>query len=543
MKKVFAFIMAAAMALACFAGCGEEGASSSSSGSGANSLVYNLQNEPQDMNSATSADGASFTVTHYMIEGLMRRDEGANPIPGIAKSYEYDEETLTYTFTLRENAAWENGTPVTAHDFVFAWRLLCAPDSTSTSTNQGYIIKNAQAYNNGQCAAEDFGARAIDDYTLEVQLESPCGYALFQFSATYFSPINQEFYESCGDKYGTDKEYLMANGAFKMTEWAHEDHITLTANESYYEPGRIALDEITFVMISETNAALNSFQAGEVDVLPQLSAEQVTQLEEKGQEVGHYNNNGVRFIIFNMENEYFANENIRRAFSLAIDRSVLAGVVLNDGSEPAYSYCPPVFKGVEKSFIEEAGAPFYTDDTSAAAAYLDAGLAEIGKTREDMNAAGIKITLDENSIYQKVVAYLMEQWKTELGVEIGASVMPKKSRIEAVYTNHDFDMAYGTWGPDYNDPNTNLEAYVTGYGLNGGLYSNARFDECIAAAAKEPNLEKRMAYLIEAEQLLVGDVAVAPMYFECSNYIVSSRVQNYKPVNWSFALEYVTIAQ
>ncbi|MDL2215483.1 peptide ABC transporter substrate-binding protein [Ruminococcaceae bacterium OttesenSCG-928-N02] len=537
MKKIVALMMAMMMATVCFTACGEGG---TSNGGAANSVVYNLIYEPQDLNTATTADGASFTVMHYMVEGLLRRDENANPIPGIAESWEYDEENITYTFHLRTDAYWENGEPVTAHDFVFAWRQLCKPGSTSNSANQGYIIKNAVAYNNDEVGEEEFGVHAIDDYTLEVQLENPCGYALFQFTSTYFAPINQAFYESCGDNYATDKEYLMANGPFVMSEWVHEDRIIMVANPDYYEAGRIAVEEITFVMIGDTNAALNSFLAGEIDVLPQLSAEQVTQLQENGREVGHYNNNAARFIIFNMQNEYFANENIRRAFSTAIDRATLTNVVLGDGSEAAYSYCPGVFRGVSGSFIEEAGAPFFTDNPGEAAAYLEAGLAEIGKTREDMQAAGLSIVLDENSIYQKVVAYLLEQWKTELGIEIVASVMPKKSRIEKVYTNHDFDLAYGTWGPDYNDPNTNLETFVSTGALNGGQFASARYDECIAAAASEANLEQRMEYLIECEQILMNEVVVAPMYFECANYIVSDRVHNYNPVNWSFALEFIT---
>ncbi len=549
MKRIITGIVALAMAASCFAACGGGGAGSTGTAHpypgtpGAGSLVYNLIYEPQDMNTATSADGASFIVNHYLIQGLVTRDANANPVPAIASSWVYDEENITYTFTLRQDATWENGQPVTAHDFVFAWRLLCNPGSTSNSASQGFIIKNGRAYNSGTATEEDFGVKAVDDYTLEVQLENPCGYALFQFTAPYFNPINQAFYESCGANYATEREYIMANGPYKMTEWVHENHITVEKNEGYYGESSAGVDKITFVMIGDTNAALNAYKAGEIDILPQLSAEQVSQLQGEGIEVGHYNNNAARFILFNTANEYFANENIRKAFSYAFDRSVLVANVLGDGSEAAYSYCPAVFKGVEESFIKEAGAPFFTDDTAAAAAYLEQGLAELGKTKEEMQASGISIVVDENSVYQRVVAYLLEQWKTELGIEVTANVMPKKSRIEAVYTNHDFVMAYGTWGPDYNDPNTNLEMFETGHGLNGGQFTSEEFDTNLQAAAKEANLAQRMAYLINCEKVLMEQAAIAPMYFECTNYIVSGKVQNYNPVNWNFPMDFASIAE
>ncbi|MDL2215485.1 peptide ABC transporter substrate-binding protein [Ruminococcaceae bacterium OttesenSCG-928-N02] len=540
MKRALALVLALGMALSMFAACGS-GNGGANGGVIANELVYNLSSEPQDLCSITTAEGYSMTAIYMMVDGLLRRDENANPIPGIAQEWTFDEDTLTYTFNLRNDALWNNGEPVTAHDFVFAWRMLADSTTGADYGYQSYIIKNGRAVFEGDLPKEELGVRAVDDYTLEVQLEQPCGYALFMFTFCCFFPVNENIYTEYGDLYATEAQYIGTNGMYNITEWAHEDHMTFERNENYYDAQSVAVDKITFVMISDTNAATNAFKVGEIDILPQVAAEQAAALTAEGYRVAQYNNNSARFITFNMGSEIFSNENIRRAFAYGFSREDLTGAVLADGSMPAYSFCPEIFEGYEDTFIVEAGAPFFDDANIATATdYLELGMQELGITREDF--AGISIIVDENSIYQKVVAYLLEQWKINLGVEITAEVMPKKSRIERMYDEHSFDIGYTTWGPDYNDPNTFLDMLMTDGDNNGWDYSNAQYDELLALAAAETDVETRMAYLAECEQIVSGQCLAAPMYFECANYVVSDQVVNYVPVGWGMPLRYTSVA-
>ncbi|MDL2215484.1 peptide ABC transporter substrate-binding protein [Ruminococcaceae bacterium OttesenSCG-928-N02] len=540
MKKTLALILALGMALSMFAACGGNAGSSSGDGAGANALVYNLGSEPTDLSTITSTEGYSFNAVYMMVDGLLSLDEQAVPVPALAQEWEYDEQTLTYTFHLREDATWNNGEAVTAHDFVFAWRTIVTPETAADYAYLLYMIKNGAAVFEGGMPAEELGVQAIDDYTLEVQLEQPCGYALFMFTFPTFFPINESMYTEFGDLYATDVQYMAMNGRYLMTEWVHEDHITFEANPAYYAPETVGVEKITFVMISDSNAAANAFRAGEIDILPQIAGEIVPVLAAEGHNVNNYNNNSARYLAFNQEG-VFGNENIRRAFAYAYSRADLANVVLADGSIPAYSFCSEVFMGYEDTFIVEAGAPFFDDANVAQAVdYLELGMEELGITRDDF--AGITIIVDENSIYQKVVAYLLEQWKINLGVEITAEVMPKKSRLER-QKNRDFDIAYATWGPDYNDPNTYLElGRSTVLSGNNWNYNNPHYDELLALAAAESDVQQRMAYLAECELIMSGDCVVSPMYFECANYAISPKVANYVPSGFNIPLRYIGLA-
>ncbi len=541
MKKTLALLMAFGLALGMFAGCGGGGASSSStSATVTNELVYNLSSEPQDMSTITTAEGYSMTAIYMVVDGLLRRDEQANPIPGIAESWIYNEDTCTYTFTLRQDATWNNGTPVTAHDFVFAWRKLADATTGADYGYQVFMLKNGRAVFNGEMAPEELGVKAVDDYTLEVTLEQPCGYALFMFTFSCFFPVNEAMYNEYGDLYATDAQYLGTNGMYTLSEWVHEDHMTFVKNENYYDADSVTVDKVTFTMISDFNAAATAFRVGEIDILPQVAAEQAAQLSGEGFNVKNYNNNSARYVLFNMDSEIFSNVNIRKAFAMAFNREDLAAAVLNDGSSAAYSFCPEIFKGVEDTFIVEAGAPFFSDDDIAeAATYLETGMEELGITRDDF--AGVTIIVDENPIYQKVVAYLLEQWKINLGIEITAEIMPKKSRLERMYNEGTFEIAYATWGPDYNDPNTFLDMLITESENNAWNYSSEHYDDLIAMAAAESDPALRMAYLIECEQIVCNDALVAPMYFECANYAMSDKVVNYAPIGWGTPLRYTSV--
>ena len=367
---------------------------------------------------------------------------------------------------------------------------------------------------------------AVDDKTLEVQLNVPVSYFLsLMYFPTYY-PVNQAFFESCGDTFATSPETTLSNGAFVMD--SYEPAATafhLTKNADYWDADRVKLPGLNYQVIQDSQQALMSYQTGDLD-LTLVNGEQVDQVQDDPE----FMTIGAGYLWYvcpNMDKvPELDNLNIRLALTAAIDREAITADVLKDGSAPTYTAVPMQFAagpdGSDYSADQERYADVCSFDAAKAQEYWNKGLEELGITE-----LTVDMIVDADDAPQKVAQVLKEQWETTLpGFTVNLTVEPKKQRVEDMQ-NGTFEMGLTRWGPDYADPMTYLGMWITDNSNNYGLWSNAEYDEIIAECTTGElctDAEGRWARLYDAEKLVLDEAVIFPLYTQCNAEMMSAKV-------------------
>lgn len=562
LKKVLALVLSAALVVSAFAGCGgnssktstesstasessAESTESTASGDStpaasgdatatftpktvdaAKTISLNAGMEPTGLNTLTSTYSIEFAMFKHMYENLVSLDDDDNTVPGAAESWDYDEDTLTYTFHLRKDGVWTNGDPVTANDFEFAWSQALNPDVASDYAYFLYFIKNAEKYFNGEVAWDEVGVKVVDDYTLEVTMEQPTPYALFLFSFGTLAPINQRFYEAVGaDLYSTEAQYFCTNGPFALTEWSHNDKIVMQKNDAWHGAADVEVEEIDWKIIADANAALSSFLAGDLDMVGLGTGELIKQAEAAGATIQSYTDGTSFYIYFNNNDQYLSNVNLRRALFNAIDEQKEIDTVWQNDNEPMTSFTAPGVSATDgTSFAGKVGELYAPSrDQEKAKEYLATALSELGCTVDELSAH-LSIDCGDSATSIAEASFYQEQWRQVLGIEVTVNSMITKQGSQNRKTGN-YVMSITGWGPDYNDPNTFLDLWVTDGGNNQTGFSNERYDELIDLAAKETDLEKRESYFIECEQIIADQLPIGPAFWRAPSYACSDKIK------------------
>lgn len=519
-NKFFAILLAAVLITSM--GCGTGGAGGRYRGTpGDQRITVNLPSSPPELNSMLSSDAVSGDILRQCMSGLFKLDQNDAPHPDLAERWEVDSDGRVYTLHLRKDVKWSDGSPVTAADFVFAWTWVMDPANAAPLAFLLYEnIENGAAFYEGKTDAGALGVQALDEHTLQVTLEQAIPYALTLFASFTYLPMNQKAFEGIGvDGYGKSPDTLVTNGPYRLTEWTHDSDILLTKDPAHYAAGEIFIPELRFTMISDTNAALNAFQAGEIDTT-NITGEQMRAFEQAQSGAAHtYYDNGTWFLRFNTQSELLSNGKIRQALGMAIDAQQLCDNVLKDGSVPADGVVPPRISGAD-GFYAQARGTVYTPDIGQAKELWAQGLSELGL---DPATVTLRYLADDTTYAKMQAEYFQAQWKSNLGLEVRVDTMPFKARLAATKSG-DFDIVFGGWSPDYNDPMTYLGLFTSGSSNNSGKYASTEYDALIAQAMSERDEGKRQKLLIQAETLLLADAAIAPLYFSCVPYAVSEKV-------------------
>ena len=564
LKKVLALVLSAALVVSAFAGCGGKSSSSTTStesiaasessaestestasgdstpaASGdatatftpktvdaAKTISLNAGMEPTGLNTLTSTYSIEFALFKHMYENLVTLDDDDNTVPGAAESWDYDEDTLTYTFHLRKDGVWTNGDPVTAKDFEFAWSQALNPDVASDYAYFLYFIKNAEKYFNGEVTWDEVGVKVVDDYTLEVTMEQPTPYALFLFSFGTLAPINQRFYEAVGaDLYSTEAQYFCTNGPFALTEWSHNDKIVMQKNDAWHGAADVEVEEIDWKIITDANAALSSFLAGDLDMVGLGTGELIKQATAAGATIQSYTDGTAFYIYFNNNDQYLSNVNLRRALFNAIDEQKEIDTVWQNDNEPMTSFTAPGVSATDgTSFAGKVGELYAPSrDQEKAKEYLATALSELGCTVDELSAH-LSIDCGDSATSIAEASFYQEQWRQVLGIEVTVNSMITKQGSQNRKTGN-YVMSVTGWGPDYNDPNTFLDLWVTDGGNNQTGFSNERYDELIDLASKETDLEKRESYFIECEQIIADQLPIGPAFWRAPSYACSDKIK------------------
>ena len=543
-KSLLAFGMAAAMALAA-TGCGgsassassaaestssaSQGTEAESASAGSGTLNIMLETPVESLDPQLATDGTSFEVIADYTDGLMQMDADGAAVPACAESYEVSEDGTTYTFHIREDAVWSNGDPVTANDFVFAWQRAVDPANASEYSYMlsdiGQIV-NAAEIIAGEKDVSELGVTAVDDKTLEVQLNVPVSYFLsLMYFPTYY-PVNQAFFESCGDTFATSPETTLSNGAFVLT--SYEPAATafeLVKNEDYYDADKVQLAGLNYQVIQDIQQALMSYQNGDLDTTL-LNGEQVDQVKDDPE----FTSVGAGYLWYISPNikevPELANLNLRLAMTFALDRDSICNDVLKDGCAPTYTAVPPEFAAGPDGSDFSADQTMFADacayDPDKALEYYEAA-----KTELSQDTFTFDMVVDADDAPQKVAQVVKEQLETTLpGMTINLTIEPKKQRVEDMQ-NGNFQLALTRWGPDYADPMTYLGMWVTDNSNNYGFWSNADYDAIIAECTTGDlctDPEGRWSALYDAEKIVMDEAVIFPLYTQCNAEMVSSAV-------------------
>ncbi len=521
---------AAATEAAGTAAAGETAAAQEATGTVSSSdLKVMLETPVMSLDPQQATDGTSFEVMANYTDGLTQMDDSGAAVAAIAESWETSDDGLTWTFHLRKDAKWSNGAPVTAKDFVFGWQRAVDPDVAS---EYAYMlsdigqVKNAAEIIDGTKDKSELGVTAVDDNTLQVELNAPVSYFLSLMYFPTFYPVNEEFFNTCPDTYGTSPETTLSNGAFVLDSYepaATEIH--LTKNADYYDADKIKLAGIDYQVIQDSQQALLSYQSGDLD-LTLLNGDQVDQVQDDPA----FKAVGAGYLWYVTPNisavPELANDNIRKALTFAIDRTAICEDVLKDGSKPTYTAVPMDFAagpdGSDFSADQTKFQDVCADDTAKAAEYWQKGLDELGIT-----SLTLDMVVDADDAPQKVATVLQEQWQTALpGLTINLTVEPKKQRVQDLQDGN-YQLGLTRWGPDYADPMTYLGMWTTGCSNNYGLWSSTDYDDIIAKCttgelATDP--EGRWSAMYDAEKIVMDQSVIFPLYTQCNAEMLSTNV-------------------
>ena len=486
---------------------------------GAQEITVNaLQGEPDNLDPNRSNFATEAAVIRQVFEPLLIFDKDLKPVPGAASSFDVSADGKTYTFHLRPGAKWSDGQPVTAKDFVYSFKRLLNPDTAadyaSFYTDAGIV--GAADYNAGKGSADAVGIRARDDNTLEIQLEAPSGYFPNLTALVAVVPVRQDIVEKNAG-WAQDPATYIGNGAFKMSEWVHQDHITLVPNPNYVGP-RPTLQKVTLLMVSSAEADYAAYRNNERDwtLVPDADVNAVRADPQLSREAVEYTELTTFWLVMNNANKPLDNPLVRQAFARAIDSEAMIRDVAAGIGKPATSMIPPGMPG----FQADLGQDMKFDAAAAKDLLKQAGFAD------PATFPVLHFKFATTTANQSRAEFIQGQLKQNLGVTIVLDSMESKA-YQAAYKNKDFDLAWTGWGADYPDPQNFMS------GLFGCKASNNKYNYCNpafdAAAAKGDvgtDLTVRLQAYAEAQQILVKDTPVAPLYYRGRMVLVKPWVQN-----------------
>ena len=496
------------------------------------------------MDSTVVDDAMSFNAITAITDGLTTVDVKGNTIPGIAKSWDVSNNGLTYTFHLRD-AKWANGDKVTAQDFVYSWHRIIknAGNYAYMLGSEGASIKNADSLINLGTAATDeqlntLGIKATDDKTVVVDLEKNVPYFVGLMSFPCYFPQNQKFVEKCGKNYATKPEYILGNGAYKMTKWIKGNKATFTKNDKYYDAKSVKTKNIEMYLVQDPKTAAQNFDNGKVDYAT-INSTLVDKY--KGKDTFKTIREGyLAYLICNFKADTTANKNLRHALSYAINRKDLCDNILKDGSQPATGFVPAQLckSPSGKDFREESGK--YVDyDVKKAQEYLDAAKKEFGT---DTLTVDLLYGTDESPM-DTFAEYLQGSFTKLKGLKVNMVATVKKDRIYNREASGNFQIACTRWAPDYADPTTFLNVLASSNSNNYGKWENAQYNSLLKQAQNETDVNKRWNELLEAEKVMMDDMPNIPVVQTGTAALQAKNVKGlvHNTVSTPYVFKYVTL--
>ncbi|MDE2384045.1 MAG: peptide ABC transporter substrate-binding protein [Alphaproteobacteria bacterium] len=454
-----------------------------------------------------------------LFTGLVTDDANGNLIPGAAESWTVSADGKVYTFKLRKDDVWSDGTPVKASDVVFSWKRLLDPKTGSEYASMAFPVLNAEDINGGKKKPDELGVKAIDDTTLEVTLKGPTPYFLEMLTHHAMYPVSEANVTKFGDDY-VKAGNLVSNGAFTLAENVPGDHIKLVKNPKFFDAANVKLDGVTYIPTEDRAAGVKRYKAGEVDSMNDFPGEQLAEMKkEMGDQLHMGPELGTYYYIFKSQKAPWNNPDLRNAISMVIDRDQLADKVWKNSMLPGYSLVPPGIKGYSAAMMDYAKMGQLDREDAAKKVFEKLGISPSHPMKLEL-----RYNTSEN---HKNTAVAFQEMLKPFGFDVSFVTADGKTHYSYLEQKGDFDVARAGWIADFKDPVTFLNLGHTGDGNNYGEYSNKDYDALLDQAAVEADPAKRMDELSKAEAILIKDLPLLPLLYYANHNLVSPKIHGF----------------
>ncbi|MDY6826245.1 MAG: peptide ABC transporter substrate-binding protein [Bacillota bacterium] len=481
---------------------------------------YNVGTEPETMDPHLSTGIPEATIMLQIYEGLTRLNEDGLPEMALAESVDVSDDSMVYTFHLRDGLVWSNGESLTAEDFEKSWKRALSPELAADYAYMLWYIKGAEAYNSGEGSVDDVMVKALDEKTLEVTLEAPTSFfeSLVAFKTYY--PLYQPAIEADPEGWHTSADTIVGNGPFKLVSW-EQGKMEFVPNDNYYDAEAVVLDRMVFSMVENESTELTMFETGEIDMTHTVPGQEIPRLEETG-ELHILPYLGTYYYIFQIEESPMDDVNVRKALTLAIDREAIVNNVTQGGQLPAYAYVPygiPEPDGVD---FREKGGDFFSYDIEEAQSLL----AEAGYPGGE-GFPSVEILYNTSEMHKMIAEAIQEMWKQNLGIENVTLTNQEWGVYLDTRDEGAFQIARAGWIGDYLDPYTFLDMWMTGSGNNNSRFSNEEYDSLLKDVRMTDDEVARMEMMHRLEEILMEEMPVCPIYYYTDPIMIKDHVKGY----------------
>ncbi len=483
-------------------------------------VVLALATEPPSLDAMVATDQISSFVLSHVMEGLLQYGPSGELTAGVAQRWELRPDGAR--FWLRRDARWSDGKPVTANDFVFAWRRAVNPETASQYAFILYPIANAEAISRGELPVAALGVEAVNDYELAVRFSAPCPYFLSLTAFMTYYPAREDVVQRWGRAYASDHDKMLYNGPYTLSRWVHSAHLTLSKNPRYWNRGAVALSEIDMPYItSDAGAQYNLFKDGRI-AMAALDTGTLGDAVERGYEVQQFLTGSLFFLQFNFrEGRLTANKALRKAIQAVMDPALLVYKVIGlPGVLPAYSLFPMTVRGGEGPLRDVHPEPRIRYDLRRARQWLAQAQRELGLER----MPPLVLLAGDSPRAAQEAEYFQYLLSKALGLEVRIDAQTFKQRLEKMGRG-DFDIVVGGWGPDFDDALTFADLFSSWNENNRGRYRSDEYDHWVRIAQQSFEPAQRLRAFAEIQRLVVEDVPILPTYESANIYVQHPRLQ------------------
>ncbi|MFV3075261.1 peptide ABC transporter substrate-binding protein [Niveispirillum fermenti] len=488
-------------------------------------MVLNRGNqaEPTSLDPHKGTDVQSARIGYDLYEGLLTFGPDGEVVPGAAEKWAISDDGLTYTFTLRADGRWSDGTPVTADDFVFSWRRLVDPRTASDYAYFLWPVKNGEAISNGQKEPGTLGVEAVDARTLKVTLERPTGYFLGSLVHRMTYPISKANAEKFGSNFLRPGN-LVSNGAYQLVEYRPQAYVKAVKNPHFREAASVKIDTVIFHHTDSPETELRRFRAGELDIVQMAPVTQIDWLRQNMPDaMRFYPVLGTQYAAVNMTKEPLAsNPALRRALSLAVDRDIIVERITKSGDIPAFTLTAPGVKGYTLPVANMSDTTQAARDAEARRLLAEAGYGPGGKPLV------VEILHNTSESTRKIAVAVASMWQQKLGARVTLNNQEWKVLLQNAGEKSYANTVMLGWIADFADPYTFLKLFLSDVGkMNRAGYASAEYDAKLAEANLSTDPARRMALLAEAEAIMLADAPMIPIFHQAYRNLVSPRVKGW----------------
>ncbi|HVA94519.1 MAG TPA: peptide ABC transporter substrate-binding protein [Candidatus Dormibacteraeota bacterium] len=484
-------------------------------------LTRQLGADPRTLDPSLATDVVGMDVLEDLFEGLVSLSEDGNLIPGVATSWETSADGKTWTFHLRQNAKWSNGQPVTANDFVYAWRREVDPNTGSEYAQALAPIENAADIITGKMDPQRLGVEATGPQTLVVHLHAPTSYLLALLTNPYLYPLYEPVVKQWGDAW-TQPAHMVSNGPFQLSDRVINGHITIQKNPYYWDAGHVRLSKVTYNIISDSNSAVEQYLAGSLDFSDSVNLSQKDYLQRTlGDQVVFAPYFGTAMFGYNLAKPPFkGNPKLRLALNMALDRKTLVKYVQRGVGVPAYNLVPPL-PGYDPPIPDWARLPDDQRHALARKLYQEAGYSQ-------SHPLEVVLTYPSGGpSVRRFMEALAAMWQINLGAKVEIYNVEWKVFLQNVQMKQP-TFYWFAWIGDFPDPFTFMQLFQSDFGMNHGGYDNPKFDALVNQASNTVDAAQRYKLFHQAGEILNQDAPFLPAYFYESGHLIKPYVKGWQ---------------